>query len=72
MKEGDPVQTATVRLSVYDWHLLLGELEKQMSIINRDITQCQRLYADISTQLCQMPVKMGQAPLDAIEAGGKA
>lgn len=61
MSESEQViQTASVTLSVYDWHLILRALERNMSIINWQDVNTTRLYEDISTQLCQMPVKVAK------------
>ena len=51
-------QRASVTLSVYDWHLLLKAMENLICIVNRDNANVKRIYEVISTQLCEVPVKV--------------
>jgi len=40
-----------VYLSIFEWHVLLGELEHSMRFVNRDTNNPTALYNKISTQL---------------------
>ncbi len=53
-------QDATVVLPVYDWHLILKDLESLFSIINRDNKNTIRIYEVISSQLSDTPVEVHQ------------
>jgi hypothetical protein len=56
-KDGASVQTDSVRLTVYDWHLLLGMLEHLLSFQSLGrfgeppLEQVQRIYQELSAQL---------------------
>lgn len=41
----------SVELSVYEWHILLNELQHNMSVINRDTTDAKFLWEKIATKL---------------------
>ena len=40
-----------VRLTAYEWHALLSELERAQSVVNRDTTHATQLWERISKQL---------------------
>lgn len=46
-----PSEKFDVRMSVYEWHELLRDLEAHMRIINRDQAVTCRLYEKIASQL---------------------
>ena len=51
-KETDPV----VKLTIYEWHLVLSELEHMMRFVNVDIVVAKSLYHKISQQLNEKSV----------------
>ena len=58
----EPIPTQSVKLSVYDWHGLLYELEQAMRIVNRDRHNLKVLYGKIATQLAGHEVKVLDEP----------
>lgn len=43
--------TAKVELTVYEWHILLEELQHNMSVVNRDTSSAKFLWGKISNKL---------------------
>lgn len=46
-----PPPTAKVELTVYEWHVLLEELQHNMRVVNRDTTNAKFLWGKISGKL---------------------
>lgn len=44
-------QTAKVELTVYEWHILLEELQHNMSVVNRDTSSAKFLWEKIANKL---------------------
>jgi len=40
-----------VRLSIYEWHILLNEMEHSLRFVNRDAHNLNALYIKITAQL---------------------
>jgi len=56
--EGE-METATVEMSIYEWHMLLREIEFLLQIGNRDDTHAKALYEKIAGQLHGATVVVG-------------
>ncbi len=50
----------SIKLSNYDWHILLDELEQTMRIYNKDNSNAEILYCNIASQLAGRPVKISR------------
>ena len=50
MKNKQP--TKSVELTVYEWHLLLNDMEDHLRIVNRNRNTTKGLYERIASQLC--------------------
>lgn len=46
-----PSPKFSVELSVYEWHILLEELQHNMSVVNRDTSSAKFLWGKISNKL---------------------
>lgn len=46
-----PGPSANIELSVYEWHILLDELQRSMRVVNRDTSNAKFLWEKIANRL---------------------